>query len=157
MRRQHGYVIPHRAVPRTDDRYLEVLAQSVFQAGFSWEVVRRKWPTTRRAFRNFRIDAVARFGWHDVQRLLADPGVVRNRRKLQAVIENARVLQEIRRQHGSVRSYVQGYLRPKPYAEKVRILSRTFRFLGPTGIFHFLWCVGEQVPAWEHRDPRRRR
>lgn len=151
----YRYVIPPRSVPRTDDRYLEVLAQAVFQAGFSWEVVRRKWPATRRAFRQFRIRAVARFGWRDVQRLLQDPGVVRNRRKIQAVIENARILQQIQREHGSVRRWVQGVLRPKPYAEKVRILTRTFRYVGPTGVFHFLWCVGESVPAWEERDPSR--
>ncbi|MDR5684231.1 MAG: DNA-3-methyladenine glycosylase I [Armatimonadota bacterium] len=151
----YRYVIPPRAVPRADDRYFEVLSQSVFQAGFSWEVVRRKWPAMRRAFAGFDVDAVARFRTRDVERLMRNAAVVRNRRKIEAVIENARILQEIRREHGSVRRYIRTL--PRSYAQRVQILSRTFRFLGPTGVFHFLWCVGEPVPSWRDRDPTRRR
>lgn len=151
----HRYVIPPRAVPRNDDRYFEVLSQSVFQAGFRWEVVRQKWPAIRRAFANFGIDAVAGLRLRDVERLMRNSQIVRNRRKIEAVIENARILQEIRREHGSVKRYIRSL--PKSYAQRVRILSRTFRFLGPTGVFHFLWCVGEEVPSWHDRDPSRQR
>jgi DNA-3-methyladenine glycosylase I len=150
----YKHVIPPRAVPRNDDRYFEVLSQSVFQAGFSWEVVRRKWPAIRRAFARFDIDAVARLRLRDVERLMRNAEIIRNRRKVEAVIENARILQEIRREHGSAKRYIRSL--PKPYAQRVMILSRTFRFLGPTGVFHFLWCVGEEVPSWHDRDPGRR-
>jgi DNA-3-methyladenine glycosylase I len=148
----YRYIIPPRAVPRSDRRYMEILAQAVFQAGFSWEVVRSKWPGVRRAFRNFDLDAVARLGPGDAARILSDPGVVRNRRKVAATIENARILRALARRHGSVRAYVAS-LRPLPYGEKVGVLSRTFRFLGPTGVYFFLWCAGEDVPEWEERVP----
>lgn len=148
----YRYVIPPRAVPRSDRRYCEVLAQAVFQAGFSWQVVRAKWPDFCRAFRNFEIEKVATFTPRDVERILSDPGVVRNRQKVAATIENARVLRGLARRHGSVRRYV-ATLRPLSYADKVQVLSRTFRFLGPTGVYFFLWCVGEDVPEWEDRVP----
>ncbi len=145
--------IPPRAIPRNDNRYFEVLTQAVFQAGFSWAVVRAKWPNFRKAFRNFDVAAVARFGGRDLARLLADPGLVRNRKKLEAALENARVLRDLQRQHGSVKRWVRS-LRPLPYAERVEALSREFRFLGPTGVYFFLWCVGEDVPRWEERAPK---
>lgn len=149
----HRHEIPPRSVPRADSRYLEVLTQTVFQAGFSWQVVRAKWPAFRRAFREFDVAAVARFGLRDIDRMMQDRDLVRNRRKLEAAVENARILAELQREHGSVRRWVRS-LRLLSYAEKVAVLSRTFRFLGPTGVFFFLWCVGEDVPRWEERVPK---
>ncbi len=139
-------------MPRSDRRYFELLTQAVFQAGFSWQVVRAKWPSIRRAFRGFDIDAVARFTVRDTARILSDPGIVRNRHKVAATVENARILRALARRHGSVRAYVAS-LRSLSYGEKVGILSRTFRFLGPTGVYVFLWCAGEDVPRWEERVP----
>jgi DNA-3-methyladenine glycosylase I len=148
------HAIPPRAVPKTDETYFEVLTQAVFQAGFSWEVVRTKWPHVRKAFKAFNIPAVARFDIRDVDRLLKDPGLVRNRKKIQATIENARTLQALVREQGSVKQYAKS-LRKYSYAQKVRELSSRFRYLGPTGVFFFLWCVGEDVPRWQERDPDR--
>ena len=145
--------IPPRAVATTDERYFEILTQAVFQAGFSWQVVRSKWPHFRKAFKEFHIPAVAGFARRDVDRLLNDPGLVRNAKKIQATIENARMLQTLAREHGSVRNYVKS-LRKLTYAQKVKELSR-FHFLGPTGVFFFLWCIGEEVPRWHDRDPKR--
>lgn len=150
--RQHE--IPPRAVPQRDDTYLEILTQAVFQAGFSWQVVRAKWPHFRQVFKGFRIVAVARFTPRDVERLVKDPGLIRNARKIRATVDNARMLAALAREHGSVKAYIKS-LRRLPYRERVRGLSRRFAFLGPTGVYFFLWSVGEEVPRWQDRDPDR--
>ena len=89
---ERRYIIPPRQKPDTDSGYFAVLAQATFQAGFSWEVVRNKWPSFVKAFDGFDIDKVARYGPDDIDRLLADKGIVRNGRKIEAVIHNASVM-----------------------------------------------------------------
>ncbi|MEJ2148285.1 MAG: DNA-3-methyladenine glycosylase I, partial [Chloroflexota bacterium] len=79
--------IPPRKKPADDDGYFEVLTQAVFQAGFSWQVVRDKWANFRRAFDDFDFEAVARYDTRDIDRLVADAGIVRNARKIEATIE----------------------------------------------------------------------
>lgn len=142
--------IPPRRKPEDDNGYFEVLSQAVFQAGFSWEVVRNRWPEFRRAFDGFDIETVARYDVRDVDRLLADPGIVRNGRKIEAVIENARTMRRIIADYGSFEAYLRS-LDDLPYHERSRTLARRFKWLGRTGVFFFLWCVDEEVPAWEDR------
>lgn len=86
--------------PKNDNGYLEALAQSVFQAGFSWEVARNKWPHFRKVFHNFNIQKVSKMGVGEVLHLLRDPGIIRNGAKIRAVIENARIMQLLRKEHG---------------------------------------------------------
>jgi 3-methyladenine DNA glycosylase Tag len=145
-----GYIIPPRRVPDDDDGYLEALAQAVFQAGFSWRVVRDKWPNFRRAFDGFHVDTVARYDVDDIDRLLADSGIIRNGRKIEAVIANARVMRDIRAEYGSFHAYLRS-LDALPYPKRRAALARRFKWLGRTGVFTFLWCVGEDVPEWEER------
>ena len=145
------YIIPPRKRPKDDDGYFEILCQSVFQAGFSWEVVRAKWPNFGRAFYNFKVDKVAKMKLRDVERLLKDPTIIRNTAKIIAVIENARMFQNLRKEHGSFKKFLQS-IRKLSYAKRRVILAKTFRWVGPTGAFHFCWCVGEDVPEWEDRN-----
>lgn len=146
----YSYHIPLRRRPKSDDGYLEVLAQSVFQAGFSWEVVRRKWPNFRKAFHNFKIGRVARMTPRDVARLMRDQGIIRNSAKIMAVIENARIIRELRREHGTFGDFIRS-IRKQPYARRRAVLAKTFHWIGPTGAYHFFWCVGESVPEWGER------
>lgn len=146
----YSYHIPPRKRPKSDDGYLEILAQSVFQAGFSWEVVRKKWPNFRKVFHNFKIAKVARMTPRDVARLMRDSGIIRNSAKITAVIENTRIIERLQREHGSFKNFIAS-IRKRPYAERRAILGKTFRWIGPTGAFHFFWCVGEQVPEWVKR------
>lgn len=147
----YTYRIPPRRRPKDDHGYFEVLAQSVFQAGFSWEVVRRKWPNFRKAFANFQVAKVARMTPRDVTRLMGDPGIIRNGEKITAVIENARIAERLRREQGSFKKFIASF-RQRPYADRRAILAKTFRWVGPTGAYHFFWCVGEDVPEWEDRN-----
>lgn len=77
-----------------DDPLFERMSLEAFQSGLSWITILRKRPAFRAAFGGFRIDAVAQFDQHDVERLLADAGIVRNRQKIEAVISNARVIEQ---------------------------------------------------------------
>ncbi len=145
-----GYIIPPRRKPAADNGYFEILAQAVFQAGFSWQVVQRKWPGFRRAFDGFDIGTVARYGLDDLERLLADPGIIRNGRKIEAVIHNARVMQRLIDEHGSFHAYLRS-LDGLSYPRRNKALSAQFRWLGRTGAFFFLFSVDEDVPHWEDR------
>ena len=146
----YSYHIPKQRRPKSDSGYFEILAQSVFQAGFSWEVVRRKWPNFRKAFHTFSVAKVARMDSRDVARLMRDSGIIRNAAKITAVIQNARVIERIQKEQGSLKHFVVS-LRRLPYAKRRAALGKTFRWVGPTGAFHFFWCVGEKVPEWEAR------
>lgn len=146
-----SYEIPPRQKPANDDGYFEQLTKAVFQAGFSWQVVNNKWPNFQRAFDNFDIDKVALYDDRDVDRLLGDEGIVRNGRKIAATIENAREFQRIIAEHGSFHSYLRS-MDEWSYPERRKELAKRFRNFGPTGVFTFLHCVDEEVPAWEDRN-----
>ena len=147
----YDFVVPPRKKPETDDGYFEILCQSVFQAGFSWKVVRSKWPNFQKAFVNFTIQKVAAFKTQDVTRLTKDAGIIRNTQKIMAVIENAHVVLKIQEEYGSFKKFIIA-LRKFPYAERKKILCNIFSWIGPTGAFHFFWSIGEEVPKWEERD-----
>ena len=145
------YEIPPRQKPQDDNGYLEQMTKAIFQAGFSWKVVNDKWPNFQRAFDNFDVDKVAAYDDHDLDRLVSDAGIVRNGRKIAATIENARELQLIVAEHGSVHAYLRS-MDEWPYPQRRKELSKRFRGLGPTSVFTFLWCVDEEVPDWEDRN-----
>jgi DNA-3-methyladenine glycosylase I len=145
-----GYYVPPRQKPGSDAGYLDAMAQAIFQAGFSWEVVREKWPNFRQAFDAFDVDRVAAYSPDDLDRLVANKGIVRNARKIEAVIENARIMRRLIQEHGSFHAYLRS-LDDLPYFKRRNALSKTFRWLGRTGVFVMLWCVGEEVPSWDER------
>lgn len=89
-----------------DTRLFEKLVLEGFQSGLSWITILRKRENFRRAFAGFAIDRVAAFGEADVARLLADPGIVRHRRKIEAAINNARAVRRLIDRHGSLAHFV---------------------------------------------------
>lgn len=144
------YEIPERKRPVDDSGYLEELTRAIFQAGFSWRVIRDKWPNFQNAFDGFDVETVAGYGEPDIERLVADAGIVRNRRKIEAAIHNARTIWALSREHGTFYAYLRS-LDGMDYAGRRKELSARFKNLGPTGVFTFLWCVDEEVPDWEDR------
>ncbi len=141
---------PPQHKPGDDDGYFEVLTQAVFQAGFSWQVIRSKWPNFQAAFDGFDVDAVAAYDAPEVERLLADAGIVRNAQKIEATIANARTVQDIRDAYGSFEAYLRT-LDGLPYEDRRDDLAGRFRWLGPTGAYFFLYSVEENVPGWHER------
>jgi DNA-3-methyladenine glycosylase I len=93
----------------TDDAYFEELTRSVFQGGLGWQAVEAKWPGFRRAFSNFSVGDVADYLPDDVDRLMSDPEIVRNLRKIEATIENAAEMLLIQLDHGSFEHYSAGF------------------------------------------------
>ena len=143
------YSPPPQIVPTSLRDYLDAMSKSVFQSGMSWKVVNSKWGTTREAFSDFDPDTVAAFGESDIERLAEDTRVIRNRRKLQAVANNAARMIELEAEHGTFRDYLRSH---GSFEATVADLRQEFSFLGETGSYVFLFVVGEQVPShdeWE--------
>ena len=148
-------------VPSRDERHLfELLVLEGAQAGLSWATILRKREGYRRAFAAFDPDAVARFGERDVERLLADPGIVRNRLKIESAIANARATLALRDDGTSLSEHLWSFVggRPKVNAwatlgeipaetAESRAMSkdlkrRGFRFVGPTVCYAFMQAAG---------------
>ncbi|PKU25824.1 DNA-3-methyladenine glycosylase I [Telmatospirillum siberiense] len=128
--------------PLSDDAALfERLCLEIFQAGLSWLIVLKKRESLRAAFDGFRPDVVARYGEAEVARLLADAGIIRNRRKILAVIENAGRLLALSAQYGSFAAW----LAAQPAQSKeawVKLFKKTFTFTGGEVVNEFLMSIG---------------
>ncbi len=137
---------PDKIQPQKLGDYLEVMSKAVFQTGMSWAVVQKKWPQIRQAFRDFEPMAVASLSGTEMEALARDPRVIRNRRKLEAVVDNARQMIELEEKHAGFRNYLRSH---EGFEETVSDLRKRFRFLGDMGAYYFLWVVNEEVPAYE--------
>ena len=126
---------------RTDAVLFERLALEINQAGLSWLTVLKKRDAFNAAFRGFDIDTVAAFGARDVKRLLNDAGIIRNRLKVDAVIENAKRLQKIRDSHGSFAAWLDEH-HPMSKEKWVKLFRETFRFTGGEIVGEFLMSLG---------------
>jgi len=144
---ESGYEVPPRAVPENDAGYFEKITQAVFQAGFSWQVIRNKWPGFQKAFAGFDVGKVAAFTDEDLERLVENKEIVRNGRKIAATIANARVCQKLIAQHGSIHNYLRT-LDGEPYQSRSKKFCKQFKFMGPMGAYFFFWSVGEDVPEY---------
>ena len=142
------YESPPRIVPENDSGYFEKITQAAFQAGFSWQVIRQKWPDFGRAFAGFDIDTVAAFGDEDVERLLEDRGIVRNGRKIEATIANAKTCRALIDEYGSMQQYLRA-MDGQDYYARSKSFSKQFKFLGPMGAYFFFYSVGEDVPPYD--------
>jgi 3-methyladenine DNA glycosylase Tag len=137
---------PKQVKPKGLADYLEVMSKSVFQSGISWQVIEAKWDGFREAFEGFDPQTVAGFDPSDVDRLAQDTRIVRNRKKIEATIHNARTMIDLDGEHGGFRKYLRSH---DDFEETVADLRGRFKFLGDTGAYHFLYVVGERVPPHE--------
>jgi DNA-3-methyladenine glycosylase I len=137
---------PEQIEPQRLGDYLEVLAKAVFQSGMSWRVIEAKWEGFREAFAGFDPRTVADLSPADVDRLAEDTRIVRNRRKIQATIDNAAEMIELDEEYAGFRNFLRSH---ETFEDTVADLRRRFRFLGDTGAYFFLYVVGEQVPSHE--------
>lgn len=128
--------------PARDDAVLfERLVLEINQAGLSWLTVLKKRAAFARAFAGYDIEKVARFGARDIRRLLNDAGIIRNRLKIEAVIENACRLRAIRTSHGSFAQWLDAH-HPRSKMAWVRLFKETFRFTGGEIVGEFLMSLG---------------
>jgi len=137
---------PKKIHPKNLADYLEALSKPVFQAGISWHVVENKWDGIKEAFDNFDPTVVSRYTGTKLSKLLEDERIIRNHRKIEAIVYNARRILELDAQHGGFRKYLRSF---KSYEDLAADVRKQFKFLGDMGIYHFLYTVGEEVPEWE--------
>ncbi|MFM7322858.1 MAG: DNA-3-methyladenine glycosylase I, partial [Armatimonadota bacterium] len=135
-----------------DDALFERLTLEIHQAGLSWELILRKRDGYRKAFHGFDPATVAAFTETDVERLAADPGIVRNRLKIRSTIHNAGVVAQLARTHGSFAAWLDTH-HPMDLAEWVALFRRTFRFMGPEIVGEFLMSTGHLPGAHEPDCP----
>jgi DNA-3-methyladenine glycosylase I len=133
---------PEKITPKSLNDYLEIMSKSVFQSGMSWKVIENKWPSTREAFQNFDIDTVADFHEKDIEDLMQDTRVVRNFRKLNAIVYNAQQILDLDKEYGSFQKYLRAH---GSFDATLKAIRKDFKFMGPTGIYVFLYVVGEDV------------
>jgi len=131
--------------PPNDDAYFENMTRVIFQAGLSWKMIDKKWPNFRKAFENFLIDKVSQFKESDEERLMKNEGIVRNRMKIAATIQNAVQFKSIKKQFGSFQSYLHSLDKSKNYASVIKELGRRFQRMGPSSARIFLYTVGEEI------------
>lgn len=148
-------------VPLHDERRLfEMLVLEGAQAGLSWSTILHKRGNYRAAFDRFDPEKVARYGAHDLRRLLADAGIVRNRGKINAAIANAKAFLQIQKEFGSFDAYIWGFVGGAPKRNRFRaleeipprtpeseamskdLLKRGFKFVGPTICYAFMQATG---------------
>ncbi len=148
-------------LPLHDDRKLfEFLVLEGFQAGLSWSTILRKRENFRKAFHGFDPERVARYGEKDIARLLADAGIIRNRLKVRAAVENARRFLEVQKEFGTFDRYIWDFVDGKPVQNRIRTLAelpahtplsdrisadlkeRGFRFVGSTIVYAHMQATG---------------
>ena len=134
------------APPKDLSGYLDPMARVMFQAGISWRVVDAKWAGIRDAFYGFDPDRVAKFRTRDIQRLMGDPRVIRNQKKLEAVVTNARRMLELNAEYKDFKRYLDSL---GDFDATKKALHKEFAFLGDSGSWYFLWMVGRKVPQHE--------
>ena len=133
---------PEKVAPKSLNDYLEIMSKSVFQAGMSWKVIESKWPEIREALRGFDIHTVASLHEKDIEDLMKDRRVVRNLRKLTAIVSNAQKILELDKAHGSFQKYLRSH---GSFDATLNAIRKDFKFMGPSGIYVFLYVVGEDV------------
>ncbi len=135
---------------------LERLSLEIFQAGLSWLIVLKKRAALHAAFEGFAVDRVANYGREDVQRLLADSAIIRNRRKIDAVIANAGVVADLRGEAGGFEAWLAAH-HPRDLGAWVKLFKSRFRFVGPEVVGEFLMSIGYLAGAHRADCPTRRR
>lgn len=148
-------------VPLHDDgKIFEFLILEGMQAGLSWRTILYKRENFRKAFHGFNPAKVARYSARDVRRLLADAGIIRNRQKILAAINNAQRFLEVRKEFGTFDRYIWSFVRGKPVVNRFRSFSempartqlsdrisqdlkdRGFKFVGSTIVYSHLQATG---------------
>lgn len=148
-------------IPVHDDRvHFEMLILEGAQAGLSWITVLRKRENYRKAFSNFDVNKVAKYNEKKIEKLLQDPGIIRNRLKVTSAVSNAKAFLEVQKEFGSFDKYIWGFVKNKPIVNKWKTLSdlpatskesdelskdlkkRGFKFVGSTIMYAHMQAIG---------------
>jgi 3-methyladenine DNA glycosylase Tag len=142
---------PERIKPTKLADYLEVLSKAVFEGGMNWEVIESKWPGFQQAFDGFDPEKIASYSPEDIDRLMADPRIIRNGRKVNATIHNAGAMIEAEKEFGGFGKYLEAQ---RPFESQLADMKKRFKHIGNFGVYYFLYVVGEEVPPHEEYGPK---
>ena len=134
---------PRGERPESLAGYLEKMSKVIFTSGINWKVVEAKWPGIMEAFAGFDVKQVASLTPADIDRLAGDPRVIRNRKKIEAIADNAAMLLELDKSPGGFAGYLKAL---GSFEAQTADMTQHFRFLGPTSAPMFLAMVGETIP-----------
>jgi len=124
-----------------DDELFGRLIMEINQAGLSWETILKKEESFRAAYDNFNIHKVAAYTQEDRERLLSDPGIIRNKLKVNAAIENAKTIVALQKEFGSFEKWLEHH-HPKELPEWMKLFKKTFKFTGGEIVNEFLMSIG---------------
>ncbi|MEO6683795.1 MAG: DNA-3-methyladenine glycosylase I [Ginsengibacter sp.] len=124
-----------------DNELFERLILEINQAGLSWDTILKKQENFKKAYKNFNIKKVAAFNDSDFDRLMNDAGIIRNRLKINAAIENAKMILALQKEFGSFKKWIDHH-HPKTKDEWVKIFKKTFKFTGGEIVNEFLMSTG---------------
>ena len=147
----------HYGFPIHDDNELfGRLVMEINQAGLSWETILKKEEGFRAAYGNFDIKKVASYTEEDRERLLNDSGIIRNKLKVNAAIENAKTILELQKEFGSFEKWLEHH-HPKTLQEWMKIFKKTFKFTGGEIVNEFLMSIGflkgaHEESCWVNRE-----
>jgi DNA-3-methyladenine glycosylase I len=126
-----------------DDELFERLMFEINQAGLNWILILKKQHNFRQAFDNYNVEKVAGYGEEEFQRLMNDQGIIRNKLKIKAAIENAKVILKIREENGSFRKWLDIHAKETTSLEEwTKLFKKTFKFTGGEIVNEFLMSTG---------------
>ena len=131
--------------PPSESAIFENLIRCIFQSGLNWEIIARKWPSMRVAFQDFNLHIVAGYGAEDINRLMSDSKIIRNRRKILATLHNAREFERLEVENGGFMSWLAVQDKENNYQSVIRRMGSRFKFVGPIVARVFLYSIGENV------------
>ncbi|RYY54464.1 MAG: DNA-3-methyladenine glycosylase I [Chitinophagaceae bacterium] len=135
-----------------DNELFGRLLLEINQAGLSWELMLKKEEAFRKAYHQFNVKKVAGYKEKDLERLMADAGIIRNRLKINAAIENAKVILELQKEYGSFENWLDEH-HPRTLPEWMKLFKKTFRFTGGEIVNEFLMSTGYLPGAHDENCP----
>ena len=138
---EYGFPITKKNIYDVERYLFELQSLELLQAGLSWELILKKRKTTVQAFENFDVETVAAYGKKSTIRLLADPGIIRNKLKVAAIIENAKRIIDLRTSNDGFANWIAAH-HPLNRHEWTKLFRETFKFMGSEIVNEFLMCIG---------------
>jgi len=135
--------------PPDDNAYFENMTRCVFQAGLTWKLIADRWPHFKKAFKDFDIETVAEFDEEDIEGLLSDSSILRNRAKIEATLFNAIEFVKIKEEFESFSNFMDNLDKSENYKYVKKELTKRFSRMGPKSAMVFLYSIGEDI---KHED-----
>ena len=136
---------PKQITPKKLADYLEVMTKAVFESGMSWAIIEAKWPGFQAAFHAFDPERIANLSPDEIDALTSDTRIIRNRKKIDSTVHNARTMLALDGEFGSFKAYLGSV---GEFTATVKDMRKRFKHVGDFGAYYFLYVVQEPVPEY---------